>query len=175
MSEETTGVATSDPTKGEIGILERRRIEAAIIAPLYEQMREEIGEEKAQAILERTIRAAAIAAAKGFAERTPGGTSLSTFRDLQALWTKDDALTIEVLVATDQQFDYNVHRCRYAEAYEEMGLGHIGHLLSCNRDSVFCQGYDPRIQLERTQTIMGGASHCDFRYRLVDETEGGTP
>ncbi|MNW12143.1 hypothetical protein D3C71_2097590 [compost metagenome] len=60
-------------------------------------------------------------------------------------------------------------RCRYAETYREMGLGHIGHLLSCNRDGVFCTGYDPRITLERTQTVMQGASHCDFRYRLNAE------
>jgi hypothetical protein len=26
-------------------------------------------------------------------------------------------------------------------------------------------GYDPKLKLTRTQTIMGGASHCDFRYR----------
>ena len=45
-----------------------------------------------------------------------------------------------------------------------MGLGHIGHLLSCNRDAAFCTGYDPRITMERTQTIMEGAEHCDFRY-----------
>jgi hypothetical protein len=46
-----------------------------------------------------------------------------------------------------------------------MGLGKIGHLLSCNRDGTFCQGYDPNISLERKQTIMEGASCCTFRYR----------
>ena len=55
-------------------------------------------------------------------------------------------------------------RCRYAETYKAMGLGEIGHLLSCNRDGAFCEGYDPKLKLERTQTIMQGASHCDFRY-----------
>ena len=58
-----------------------------------------------------------------------------------------------------------------------MGLGAIGHLLSCNRDGAFCTGYDDRIRLERTQTIMEGASHCDFRYRLpadgTDPAAGG--
>jgi hypothetical protein len=49
--------------------------------------------------------------------------------------------------------------------YKDMGLGEIGHLLSCQRDGTFCQGYDERLELTRTQTIMQGASHCDFRYR----------
>ena len=43
-------------------------------------------------------------------------------------------------------------RCRDAETYGEMGLGKIGHLLSCNRDGTFCQGYDPNITPERKQT-----------------------
>ncbi|MBN9058869.1 L-2-amino-thiazoline-4-carboxylic acid hydrolase [Kaistia sp. MMO-174] len=151
-------------TGGEIGILQRRRIEAAIIAPIYAGMVREIGEARAQAILDAAISQAAIDIGRAFAERTEGGTSLRTFQELQSLWTQDDALEIEVVRATDTHFDYNVHRCRYAESYREMGLGQIGHLLSCNRDGVFCQGYDPRITLERTQTLMEGAEHCDFRY-----------
>lgn len=158
---------------GEIGILARRRIEAGIIAPIYEEMCRQIGEEKAQAILDAAIRKAAIKAGESFAARTPGGTSLRTFQELQDLWTQDDALVIDVTKATDEEFHYTVKRCRYAESYREMGLGHVGHLLSCNRDGVFCVGYDPRISLERTQTIMEGATHCDFKYRF-DKTPPGS-
>ena len=45
-----------------------------------------------------------------------------------------------------------------------MGLGHIGHLMSCNRDGTFCEGYDPNLRLERRHTIMSGAPRCTFRY-----------
>jgi hypothetical protein len=153
---------------GEIGVLARRRIEAAIIAPIYDEMRQAMGEARAQEILRLAIRRAAITSGQELAAQTPGGTDLTTFQDIQPLWTKDDALSIEVLQATPTAFDFNVRRCRYAETYRDMGLGEIGHLLSCNRDGAFCEGYDPRIALTRTQTIMGGASHCDFRYRLTD-------
>lgn len=156
---------------GEIGILARRKIEAGIIAPIYEVMREKLGEELAQSILDTAIRRAAVETGKAFAAKTPGGTSLRTFQELQDLWTQDDALTIEVTKATDAEFHYNVKRCRYAETYREMGLGHIGHLLSCNRDGVFCTGYDPRISLERSQTVMEGASHCDFKYCFSDKPD----
>jgi hypothetical protein len=168
MSEIAAKTAIND----EIGILQRRRIEAAIIAPIYEGMVREIGELRAQAILDEAISHAAIAAGKSFAEKTEGGTDLKTFQDLQVLWTKDDALDIDVLTATEEQFDYNVKRCRYSETYREMGLGHIGHLLSCNRDGVFCQGYDPRIKMQRTQTLMQGADHCDFRYSFKKGEQG---
>ncbi len=157
--------STANPaTEGEIGILQRRRIEAAIIAPIYEGMVREIGEERARAILDEAISKAAVDAGRSFAEKTEGGANLLTFQALQSLWTKDDALEVEVVRADARHFDYNVKRCRYAETYREMGLGKIGHLLSCNRDGVFCQGYNPDIKLKRTQTLMQGADHCDFRY-----------
>ena len=72
---------------------------------------------------------------------------------------------MKVLKADDTTFDFDITRCRYAETYKEMGLGKIGHLLSCNRDGTFCEGYDPNITLERKQTIMAGAACCTFRYK----------
>ena len=151
-----------------LGILARRRIEAEILAPVYDELKAEIGVERAHEILRKAVRRAAIAAGKAFADKTPDGTDLSTFRAIQPLWTKDGALTIETLQATPEAFDFNVRRCRYAETYKAMGLAEIGALLSCNRDGAFCEGYDPRLKLTRTQTIMDGADHCDFRYRLDD-------
>jgi L-2-amino-thiazoline-4-carboxylic acid hydrolase len=154
----------------ELGILARRKIEAEIIAPIYDEMRQAVGAERAQEILRRAIRRAAIASGAELAKRTPGGADLESFKPLFfALWTKEDALTVEVVRDEPGVFDFNVTRCRYAETYRAMGLGSIGDILSCNRDGAFCEGYDPRIELERTQTIMGGASHCDFRYRTKTE------
>jgi hypothetical protein len=150
---------------GELGILARRRIEAAIIAPIYAEMRETIGEDRARAILRRAIRRAAIDAGAEMAARADGEADLESFKAILPLWTKDDALTIEIIDDAPGVLDFNVKRCRYAETYHAMGLGDIGEILSCNRDGAFCEGYDPRIQLTRTQTIMSGASHCDFRYR----------
>jgi hypothetical protein len=157
------------PSADELGILARRKIEASVIKPIYDEMRVAIGEEKAREILRKAIRRAAIAAGAEMAARAPGRADLESFKAIQPLWTKDDALTIEVLASAPGVFDFNVIRCRYAETYRAMGLGDIGDLISCNRDSAFCEGYDPRIKLTRTQTIMGGASHCDFRYRAAPE------
>ena len=35
---------------GELGILARRRIEAAIVAPIYDEMRKAVGEDKARGV-----------------------------------------------------------------------------------------------------------------------------
>lgn len=150
--------------KNELGILARRRIEAEIIKPIYQILVREIGKERAQAVIGEAIENAAIDAGKQFAAQEPNGADLQSFAALQYLWEKDDALQVDVIHQDEQQFDYNVTRCRYAEMYHEMGLGEIGHLLSCARDSQFIVGYAPDVELQRTQTIMSGASCCDFRY-----------
>jgi regulator of protease activity HflC (stomatin/prohibitin superfamily) len=155
----------NDHADDELSILARRKIEAAIIAPIYDEMRRAIGEEKARDILRCAIRRAAIDAGAEMAARAEGDADLESFKAILPLWSKDDALAIEIIDDGPGVLDFNVKRCRYAETYRAMGLGGIGEILSCNRDGAFCQGYDPRIRLTRTQTIMGGASHCDFRYR----------
>jgi hypothetical protein len=156
---------------GELGILARRRIEAEIIKPIYEILVRDYGKEKAAAVIGEAVSHAAVEAGRGFAAREANGPSLEGFVALQELWEKDDALKVEIIASDATHYDYDVKRCRYAEMYHEMGLGEIGHLLSCNRDELFIVGYDPRVGLSRTQTIMGGASHCNFRYTVKDQEQ----
>jgi len=145
-------------------MLEKRKIEAEILKEVYETLKESHGADVAKKTISESVRRSAIEQARAFATSVPGGTSLKSFQDIQHLWTKGGSLEIEVKDQSDTTFTFNVVRCRYAETYKAMGLGEIGHLLSCNRDGAFCEGYDPKLKLERTQTIMQGASHCDFKY-----------
>ena len=154
-----------------MSIIERRRIEAEIVGHIYRELVERIGREAARAAIDAAIRKAAVA--HGEACRAELG-RLPDCRDLAAIlpaWTAGEALEIEVKEAAPDRLAYDVTRCRYAETYKEMGLAEIGALLSCNRDAAFCEGYNPAMKLERTETIMAGGRRCDFRYRL-DMTEG---
>jgi L-2-amino-thiazoline-4-carboxylic acid hydrolase len=147
-------------------ILTQRRIEAAFAKGVYEEMTAELGEAAAQRILANAVIRLAKQAAAEMARQAPGGEpDLDSFRSILPRWTAEDALSIEVVKSTDSEFHFNVTRCRYAEMYRDMGLAELGAVLSCNRDGAFCEGYDPRLKLQRTQTLMSGASHCDFRYR----------
>ena len=152
-----------------IPMLERRRIEAAILKHVYDSLRQSHGVEVARTTLADAVRRSSVEQAAEFAAKAGGKTSMQTFIDRQALWKAGNALTVEVKEQTDKSYVYNVTRCRYAEMYREMGLGEIGHLLSCQRDGTFCEGYDKRLKLTRTQTLMQGASHCDFNYKYEDE------
>lgn len=154
----------SSQHENELPTLVKRTIQAEVIGPIYREMAATIGEQKAHEILDAAVRKAAVAEGKHFAELAGGETSMADFIKLYDLWTHDSALEIEVLEANDTTFNFDVTRCRYAETYREMGLGDIGHLMSCNRDGTFCQGYDPNIELDRQHTIMAGAKRCTFRY-----------
>jgi len=50
--------------------------------------------------------------------------------------------------------------------YHRLGLADLGPVLSCSRDGRMIEGFNPGIAFTRTQTIMEGATHCDFRYRV---------
>lgn len=156
-------------SKTDLPILEQRRIEASIIKPVYEEMKAEIGAEKARKIISTAITKNAIEQGAAYAKTEGGDTSLESFHALLPQWKANGALEVDMLEETETNVNYNVTRCQYAEMYKEMGLADIGHLLSCGRDGTFCKGYDQRIALIRTQTIMQGASHCDFRYSIKDE------
>ena len=151
----------------EMPVLTQRRIEAAFAKGIYEEMRAELGEEQAKRILRNAVVKLARESAAAMAKEAPGGASLDGFRAVLPRWTAEDALTIEVVASTPTTFDFNVTRCRYAEMYREMGIAELGAILSCNRDGAFCEGWHKDMTLTRTQTLLGGATHCDFRYKLV--------
>lgn len=156
----------------DLPIIQLRRIEANVIRPIYEEMVRELGRAKAREILGRAITQNAIEQGQVLAEQGSGANDIAGFAALLPNWQKEDALSIDVLEQSEDRFHFNVTRCRYAEMYRDMGLAEIGDLLSCNRDGAFCEGYNPDIKMDRSQTIMKGASHCDFRYRLEPDGEG---
>ena len=156
--------------KTDLPMLEQRRIEANILKPVYEEMAERLGEETAQEILGAAIIRDSIAQGQAYSEGLEDK-GLLAFRATMGQWKASGALEMEMLKEGDDEVHFNITRCRYSEMYREMGLGHIGHLLSCNRDGTFCTGFNPKIKLERTQTIMSGATHCDFRYRYEDDPD----
>ena len=152
-------------------IIERRRIEAEILGHVYTVLKARAGEEEAKAVIGEAVSRSAIEQGARFREALGHDPDLADFNAILSNWTAGGSLEIEVRHAAPDRLDFDVTRCRYAEMYRDMGLGDIGHLLSCNRDGDFCVGYNPAMELTRTETIMGGAKRCDFRYRLDPSAE----
>jgi hypothetical protein len=150
----------------DIPILEQVKIQARALVPLIKALQAELGEERANAI----VRNALGELYRSYGEkwwRTRGspdlGTSMASAFDGFAA---GDALDYEVLKQTSEAFEVNVTACRYAEFYKKLGVPELGFLLTCSADFEMAEGYGANVQLKRTQTIMQGASHCDFRYAL---------
>jgi hypothetical protein len=159
----TTATTLPPDTLNEIGVLKRREIEARILAPFVNALANEFDRERVIAILSQTI--INIARQQG-AERAAavGDDSLVAFSQSAGDWRKGNALEIEILAQTEEHYDFNVTRCRYAEMYRSLGLAELGAVLSCNRDYSLIEGFNPEIELVREQTIMQGAPCCTFRY-----------
>ena len=148
-----------------MSVLERRRIEAQVLGPVLRAFQEEIGEEKTREVARRVITEIARKQGAEFAQ-VAGGTDLKSYAANKEPWRRNGALEFEVLEESDERYSFNVTRCRYAEMYREMGYGDLGEIFSCTRDFEFVRGFNPDIELTRTQTIMQGAPYCNFRYSL---------
>jgi len=158
-----TSAALPPDTLNEIGVLKRREIEARIIGPFVDALATEFERERVLAILSETI--INVARQQG-AERAAavGDNSLLAFSQSAGDWRKGNALEIDVLAQNEEQYDFDVTRCRYAEMYRALGRADLGAVLSCNRDYSLVEGFNAEIVLERKQTIMQGAPCCTFRY-----------
>lgn len=163
-TDHTAASPPPDTLNARIGVLNRREVEARILAPVIEALGEVFDREQVIEIVRDTIVRIAREQGAALAE-SMSDNAIPHFADSLRFWTQDNALEIEVLAQDAARFDFNVTRCRYAELYQALGIPELGAVLSCNRDAALIEGFNPGIELTRTQTIMNGASFCDFRYR----------
>ena len=148
----------------DISHLQLREIQAPIVSALIDGFAGEIGRGRAVAIAEQVIRSDAAAAGRRQAAAY-GGRSLAVLsRIVREIWAAGDTLTVRFLRETENALFFDVLRCGYAELYDRLGVRSLGCTLSCTRDFHFLEGFNPKITLTRTQTIMEGADFCDFRY-----------
>ena len=67
---------------------------------------------------------------------------------------------------SERHLDFDVRRCGYAGVDQSLGLADLGYRIHCNRDhAAMVTGFDDKLELSRSQTIMQGAAHRDFRFR----------
>jgi len=157
----------------DVPLIEQIKIQAQVLVPLVRALRAELGEERANSI----VRKALSEVYRKFGEkwwraqgpRNPEEKMTATF----GMFAAGDAIDYEVVNKTPQAFDVDVVGCRYAKFYKELGEPELGFLLLCSADFPMAEGFGADVQLHRTQTIMQGADHCDFRYVLKKEKDTG--
>jgi len=142
--------------------LERRKIEGGVLIPIVQAFQRAIGKEKANAIARDVI--VELARRDGERWSQQFGNDLAAMKQVSGVWAGGGSLEIQKVGESNEKLDFNVTRCRYAEFYRDLGLPELGYLFHCNRDFAMVEGFSSNLKLQRTQTIMEGATHCDFRF-----------
>lgn len=135
--------------------LERRRIQMEFAVPLIRDLQRLLGTDAVNAALaQRNKPTSDVPGSKADFSRMAAGA---------AQFAAGDALEYEVISSDKDHFDMNVIDCGYAKMMDALDARDLGPFLLCNSD--FEAAAQLGMTLERTQTRMQGASHCDFRYR----------
>lgn len=152
-------------------VIDRRRVEAMVLGPMLRAFQAEFGVEKTNEIATSVITKLAREQGAEFAEGI-GSNSLDDYAAGKDAWRRHGALEVDIIESDSEKYSFDVTRCKYAEMYTELGYGDLGAIFSCTRDFEFVAGFNPNVNLKRTQTIMQGASHCDFRYSTTKPETG---
>ena len=154
-----------DPS--QMDVIDRRQVEAMILSPMLRAFQEEIGVEKTNTTARTVITDLAREQGSQFAEGI-GTNGLEDYASNKDAWRRQGALEIDIIESTPSKYSFDVTLCKYAEMCNGLEYGDLGDIFSCTRDFEFCSGFNSDVKLVRTQTIMQGASHCDFRYSLEE-------
>ena len=156
----------------DIPAIEQVKIQAQVLVPLVKALQAELGEERANTI----VRKALGDQYRKFGEawwREHTGDLSQKIGALGSMFASGNALDYEVIKQTPDTYEFNITGCRYAQFYKELGAPELGFLLVCSQDYPMTEGFGPTVQFTRTQTIMQGASYCDFRFALNKEKDKG--
>jgi hypothetical protein len=156
-------------TRSDIPLIDRVRIQAEVLVPLIRALRDELGPERVQEIVRRTLAPMFRAAGERFfaeAHRETLG-AMGAHADRSSA---GNAVAFEVR-RNEGGMEADVTSCRYADLFRELGEPELGFLFVCSSDFGIYEAF-PGVRLERTQTIMQGGSHCDFRYRFLAQPSG---
>jgi hypothetical protein len=150
-------------TADDLTLLERRKIEGKVLIPMVQAFQRAIGKERANEIAREVI--LEFARASGAQWASQFGNGIDGLEGIVDVWSAGGSLEFAERKRSSDSLSFNVTRCQYAEFYKSLGLAELGFLFHCNRDATVLETFSPDMSLTRTQTIMQGATHCDFRFK----------
>jgi len=151
-------MATSDLTA-----YERVEIQMSMVVPLLRDLQAILGDDVVlDALAERHRRRVEAAGSRARTD-VPFEKRIRRIERDFASFAEGDALEYASERTQDGGLAFDVTGCRFAELMAGLGAQDLGSLLLCGEDEALVAGAGTH--LERTQTRMQGASHCDFRFR----------
>jgi hypothetical protein len=150
-----------------ISFLDEYKFQAEVLIPVLKTLRTELGEERANRLVLNALREWSRERWHRLGDHFSGGP--------KEKWT---ALMASCMPRIGKDADFqplkdepdaqecNITGCRYANFFRQIGEPELGMVLCCEDDFHITEVGSPEIELTRTQTIMEGASYCDFRWRI---------
>jgi hypothetical protein len=150
-----------------VSFLDEYKFQAEVLIPVLKALRAELGEERANRLVLGALREWSRERWHRLGARFPGGPK-ERWAALNAACmprVQGDA-DIQSLKEEPGAVEANVTGCRYADFFRQLGEPDLGRVLCCEDDFHITEVGSPEVELSRTQTIMEGASICDFRWRI---------
>jgi hypothetical protein len=147
-----------------ISVLEQVKIQARVLVPLVKALQAELGEERANAFVRKALGDVYRRLGEQWWRAKRSAHLGENMASAVAWFAEDDAYSYSVRAQSHDTYEVDITRCKYAQFFRELGEPELGFLLVCSLDFPFTQGFGSDIRLTRNQTVMQGASHCDFRY-----------
>jgi len=148
-----------------VSVIEQAKIQAQVLVPIVKALQAELGEVRANALVRKALGDIYRRHGEEFWRKKNEPNLGKTIASAFATYARDDALEYKTIEQSADAYSFDVTACRYAEFYKELGEPELGFLLVCSLDFPFAEGFGADVELTRTQTVMQGASHCNFRYR----------
>jgi hypothetical protein len=161
-----------DLHRPDITLLDRTKIQAEVLVPLYKAMERQLGTDAARSIMRDALSEGFRQMARDWLDEA-GGDTAAAFIRFGEYSSGGDPLVSEFKDAPPNEIVFDVTSCQYAQFFQELGEPDLGFLLVCSADQPIAEEFG--VRLERSHTIMQGASRCDFRYIVAPHGNAPPP
>lgn len=136
---------------------------AGSMIPSLKVLGDALGREKLVALLQE---AAPAAAKKSMESAKIPSRELTAFADRlrkpSAMY--QHALVYQIVEDAPAAFEARITECLWAKTFREAGAADIGYACICHPDYAVAEGFNPKMKLIRTKTLMQGHDCCNHRW-----------
>lgn len=139
----------------------------SIFIPFVKFCSETLGREKTIEMLKAYADSAAVLSAERLARRL-GTNAFEAARKYfdPSLPAFANTMTFKRIDGSEREFSLHVTECLWAATFLEAKAGDFGYAAICHPDFQMVKSFNPRMEMIRTKTLMGGADSCNPRYIL---------
>jgi hypothetical protein len=151
----------------QLSLLEKTQIQAQVLVPVMRALRDELGREKADALVRDALREWSKALFAGIGNDIEGSPKRkwAVMQSALADFTEKE-VSFEMLRQDKQAYEFDVTFCRFAQFFRALGEPELGALLVCATDVDIVDAAGSDVSFDRSQTLMQGAPCCTFRYKF---------